>query len=688
MLNITERYYKMKLSISLILVLLFPVAGKILTHAPLAWPVSVLLYNFGLLYMCSLVSNRSVRMVAFNVAAAVLFIMESAYFFSYYMQNAGFNDAFFYHLRGDLLYAGIWEHRWVLLLLLVCLAGFLVVSSLFLANNRPRKSWVSGFAVATLLVGLVTSPSIRDLGFHTAGIASATTTKNPFEKFPELQGSGPHIRFSKAKRPNIVLIYAESLEQRYFDETVFPDLLPNLKNLKERSIVFSNVSQGPGAGWTTAGIVASQCGYPLADSLGVGGNSLPLFDEFLPQATCLGDLLHEDSYHTTFIGGADARFAGKGKFLHSHGYNEVIDKNVLIETLSDKSYVNEWGVYDDTRFAYAIEKFKLLSQQGAPFLLTMLTIDTHHPNGFPSRSCQPYGTGENSSLNAVHCSDQLIAGFVDQIRSSPYSENTLIIVLSDHLAMRNQASDLLEASSQSARLTFFVNTPQGTSGLNANPGDHFDIAPTILDLAGYGIDGQIGFGAPLSLGAGYLPGKFGEDRWEAEEADLMAVAQTLWNNEVALDQRGITFEVEDLRLEMGGQNFDLHSAGFSDIPASTLFFFDDQTLKLEEVETFPFNVEMTAKTLARELLTHKDKLTFAISQAGFLPGYAEPRISPEDWVFYIGKPGGDLCWGGRISGDFSIPFEQIRNLSHSEVDARVVRERERLLQHVAEHNPG
>jgi len=284
-----------------------------------------------------------------------------------------------------------------------------------------------------------------------------------------------------------------------------------------------------------------------------------MFDEFLPKATCLGDLLQKDGYRLTFMGGADARFAGKGDFLGSHGYREILDLNVLLESLSDKSYQNPWGIFDDTLFDNAIDKFKVLSRARAPFLPTLLTLDNHGPVGYLSKSCGNYDTGDNSSLNAVHCSDRLISGFIEKIRNSTYSDNTVIIVLSDHLAMRNKATPLLKASQQPPRLTFFVNTPDGQKSRNTNPGLHYDIAPTILDLLGYRVNGALGFGAPLTRGAGYLPGRFGTDGWKQQTATLMAIAGSLWDNDVTLDRDGIKFTVTDLTLAMGGRKFDLHA---------------------------------------------------------------------------------------------------------------------------------
>jgi len=670
----------MKLIGAIFLALLIPLVGTIITDAPVVWPISVVIYNLGLLYSFTLVPQKILKMILYNIIATILFVVESSFFFSYYLQNTGFNEAFFYHIRPDLIHAGLKEYSPILIGMFTCLFGFLAMSTFTLANEKLRKGWMLRWTLPLLALGIFISPPAKALVMYGKNLTLITNRNDVFENFPELKGTKVTVQFSKSKRPNIVLVYAESLEQRFFDETIFPDLLPNLKRLRERSIDFSNVAQGVGAGWTIGGIVASQCGYPLTASHDVGPNGLSIFDRFLPGATCLGDLLRKDGYRLTFIGGADVRFAGKGNFLKSHGYKEVLDLDDLAGSLADKSYFHGWGIYDDTLFDYATDKFLTMSREGAPFLLTLLTLDSH--NGFMSDSCKIYGSGDNTYLNSIHCSDQLIPRFIEQIRSSPFSENTIIIVLSDHLALSQKASSLLEASQMPRRLTFFVNTPNGKKEENINPGLHYDIAPTIMDFVGYKIRGQVGFGAPLTRGPGYLPSRFGEDEWEKQSANLIAIGNTLWDNDVTLDQNGINLDDSIFSLAMGGREFNLRSWGATDVPASTLFIFDAKSLKLEKIKTYAFDKGLTVETLSKELLEHREKLVLVISRIKYLPRFSEPRFNPNQWAFFFGKPGSNSFSWGPITGDIIISFDLIRKLSQSKMDDIIIPEREKVLKSI------
>src|SRR5690606_41384691 len=84
---------------------------------------------------------------------------------------------------------------------------------------------------------------------------------------------------------------------------------------------------------------------------------------------------------------------------------------------------------------------------GTPFMLPALTMDTHHPAGHLPRSCSDvrYDSphGDIGLLRAIACSDRLIGRLVERIRSSPWADDTLVVIASDHLAMPNDLSDVL-----------------------------------------------------------------------------------------------------------------------------------------------------------------------------------------------------------------------------------------------------
>ncbi|MBE9536954.1 MAG: sulfatase-like hydrolase/transferase, partial [Proteobacteria bacterium] len=317
-----------------------------------------------------------------------------------------------------------------------------------------------------------------------------TGTNYSFSKYYKT----PHISKRPKNKRNFVYIYAESLERTYFDEAIFPGLIKGLRDLESHSNYFTNINGVANTGWTVAGITASQCGIPLFSPS--HANSMSGMDKFLAGATCLGDLLKEEGYQLSYLGGAPLSFAGKGKLFSTHGFDSVRGIVELNDLLPVKYYKNAWGLFDDTLFDIALKDFNALSSSGKPFGMFMLTLDTHHPNGHPSKNCKGilYKNGSNPILNAVACSDYLISRFAKEIMQSPYGDNTEIFIASDHLGMRNTAFELLKKGN---RKNLFMAIDPKDKGPNkvSKKGSTLDIAPTVLHFLGY--EGEIGLGRNL-----------------------------------------------------------------------------------------------------------------------------------------------------------------------------------------------
>jgi phosphoglycerol transferase len=249
-----------------------------------------------------------------------------------------------------------------------------------------------------------------------------------------------------------------------------------------------------GTGFTMGGMVGSLCGVPLFTP--ANANSMSGMDAFLPGAVGLPDLLHEQGYFLSFLGGAPLDFAGKGKFLRTHHFDESAGFSELHGKTRDRAYINNWGLYDDTTFDFAYDRLVELARQKRPFGLFLLTLDTHPPIGYISRSAVsgPYGDGTNPMLNAVKASDELIAQFVERVRTSPAGKNTVIVIASDHLAMLNSASDRLRQGARSN--LFLILDPRDPQGRRVDrAGSTLDIGATVLRPLGF--EGRINLGRDL-----------------------------------------------------------------------------------------------------------------------------------------------------------------------------------------------
>ena len=137
-------------------------------------------------------------------------------------------------------------------------------------------------------------------------------------------------------------------------------------------------------------------------------------------------------------------------------------------------------------FRIGAKKFQALSKLHQPFLLTLMTIDAHHPDGAANPTGPLYALpGEEPSqlLTAIHRTDLALGEFVAKLKRQPAWKNTILFVMSDHLAMNGASTiHLLRENPHRRLIAFALNA--GTPRRVSVPGKTFDLAPTLLELAG------------------------------------------------------------------------------------------------------------------------------------------------------------------------------------------------------------
>jgi phosphoglycerol transferase MdoB-like AlkP superfamily enzyme len=419
----------------------------------------------------------------------LIFLFEIIQLTSFYFQGEGFNDRFFFHFTLNSIQEAGAGYPLLIFGTIFMLLSFIV--AVYLCSiNRTFKSVPIYLSFIALLISPFLDSALKDFAdqrffsYYRYGTSEFDVAKLPMLALNKKAIVPNQLEASPGK--NLVLIYLESLERIYLDESVFKALTPTINKLLKKGLSFTNISQTEGTEWTIAGIVASQCGTPLLyDNTITDGNDI-IQNGFLNEATCLSDVLHKAGYVQTYLGGASSQFAGKGEFLKAHHYDNVKGYDALISRATNKTYKTGWGLYDDSLFEMAVEEYVRLANMKKPFNLTLLTIDTHHPHGNPSRSCKAYAHQKNRMLDAVHCTDQLLTRFIDRVSRHPAAKNaiknTIAVLVSDHLAMRNDAENFYPKKYERKLLFSILNSDM--KGVNKTPGTHMDIAPTILDTIG------------------------------------------------------------------------------------------------------------------------------------------------------------------------------------------------------------
>lgn len=366
------------------------------------------------------------------------------------------------------------------------------------APRAPRslRRLVAGVEIAlvsVLIPGLVLGVATPALA-HSVGVFSFVQNSQPsrfiesFYEFPEVLGA-------PQKPVNLVMIYVESLENTYRDEALWGEnLLDSLDEATADWATFPEFREVRGTGWTIAGIVASQCGvllkeensFDIAQQLGLKSiNRIgERVDEFMPGITCLGDVLDDAGYRNVFLGGADPEFAGKGKFLAEHGYHRILGQPYW-EMMGETEFT-KWGLHDDDLLRHAKKQLTALHEAGDPFNLTVLTVDTHRPEGHLSSTCALKGAEDLPGI--VACTSDLLADFVGFMERNGYLENTAVVITGDHLTMPNSVQDIIDQEPDRTIYNRFY-SPRPIEP-NRDELMHFSMFPTVLDMLGFTYPGD------------------------------------------------------------------------------------------------------------------------------------------------------------------------------------------------------
>ncbi len=424
--------------------------------------------------------------VARITTGMLLVTLLACYFFgqflSYYLQGSYFNRQFYYHFNLATL-TETWSVYWPLAMLFLAWLGAICLCFLYFRNHLDTFRTPTSLLTLLLVAALTLDPGLRQstmaswTGNDTKPVISLSEIEWDRLKLSREALEQSSIAATAGK--NLVLVFMEGLEKIYTEESLFPGLTPNLKRFSSEGWQLDNLFQVGGTEWTMGGLVSSLCGTPLLYDLGLDGNMV-MFTGFLDRATCLPDVLAKAGYHQVFMGGASLDFAGKGEFLNAHSYNRVLGRNRLTPRLEDPDQLGGWGLYDESLFKLAEAEFYRLAALDRPFHLTVLTVDTHHPTGEPSPGCPGYPHNDNAILHAVHCTDRLLGDFINRLQRHPAWENTVVVLVSDHLGMRNTAYSLFPDDYE-RRLFFtaFNGNRQATAQTAATA---MDLAPTILGL--------------------------------------------------------------------------------------------------------------------------------------------------------------------------------------------------------------
>ena len=419
-------------------------------------------------------------------------------------------------------------------ILQACLPVVLVFTAVYVAvavllwKKRETLPWARRvgalLCVVVLLASSVFSVFALRLPAYVKALNDQTTIYEDYYIDPEAV-----VITADGETKNLIYIYLESMETTYASEAVggsqYYNFIPQLTALAEENLSFSDKADGQlggfhtplGTGWTMSALLATTSGIPFSFPLGENGhNKMSQREYFASGLTTLGDILAEKGYRQEFLCGSDSSFAGRDTYFEQHGNYEIFDLDTAIEehymTESEKVW---WGFTDELLYEIAKDELTELASGPRPFNLTMLTVDTHHVNGYFCDLC--HHTYGNKLANVVCCADRQLASFIDWCREQDFYEDTVIVITGDHPRMDTTLVAEADYYDRTIYNCFINAVPTPAGKTTERLFTSFDLFPTTLAAMGFAIEGdRLGLGVNMFSAQPTLAETLGYDYLEIE----------------------------------------------------------------------------------------------------------------------------------------------------------------------------
>ncbi|MEE3392582.1 MAG: LTA synthase family protein [Lachnospiraceae bacterium] len=412
---------------------------------------------------------------------------------------------------------------------LIAIAAAAVFFFRFIKNKRKRAGLLTTAGSFVIMCGCVI------FAFTEVGAVSWYRNSKVDSEYVENNYTDPADVTIKApeKKRNLIYIFMESMESTFQSKedggAMDEELIPELHELALNNVNFSeteNVGGGhasSGATWTIAGMAAQTSGLPLL--LSTNRTKYGYLDRFMPGATTLGDILHENGYYQEIVMGSNAAFEGRDKYFGQHGDYQILDytKDIELHKIPTDYHV-WWGIEDSLMYSFA--KTEILNaaenaeKTGEPFNVTLLTADTHQTDGYKCSLCR--NKFDDQYKNVLACASRQVSDLVSWIQDQEFFKDTTIVIAGDHTTMDNKfILNYYDGSAPRRVYNCFIDpAPDNVSYRDNLKNRRFttlDMFPTTLSALGFTIEGnRLGLGTDLFSGEETLSEKYGYRRQDEE----------------------------------------------------------------------------------------------------------------------------------------------------------------------------
>lgn len=281
------------------------------------------------------------------------------------------------------------------------------------------------------------------------------------------------LKAQREMQPNFVLVLMESQRGRntgYMNPQIQPSPTPFMDSLAAHSHVWMRMHTSGVP--TTGGVLSTHLGIPhhsrLAQATDLAHVTIPSFVSTLT----------ENGYSTHYMSAADPAWDNLGVWMAKWYTAQHYNRN----REDDSTFIDN-----------AIEYVRdTLAKEGKPFLATLMTRSNHYPFNFAAgmtdeQKNRPLQERINVTMGYA---DRQIARFIRAIEKEEWYKNTYVIIMADHgfpLGENGVSTISGGGFSNISWIPFFIHGKGLDAVRDTTPASQIDIAPTVLELAGFAV---------------------------------------------------------------------------------------------------------------------------------------------------------------------------------------------------------
>lgn len=247
----------------------------------------------------------------------------------------------------------------------------------------------------------------------------------------------PPNPFLKENPPHVVVLQMESMGTIYFAKhTQQLNLLGALEDALKHCYLLKNFM--PATNGTISTLEALITQTPIASV-----SQSPFYAQYFSTATTHPFL--QSGYQTSFVTGGKLGWRNINNYLAAQGFQSVEGRELI---LAENPHAQEsgWGVFDEAMFDRIFEK---IEKSSAPQYIYGMSVTNHTPYEIPPsynllpitiddsiagiiRSTVDISSVAVKNFQSYQYACDALGKFIEKIRSSPFSENTIIVATGDH----------------------------------------------------------------------------------------------------------------------------------------------------------------------------------------------------------------------------------------------------------------